>query len=124
MTAPSWLKATWEWLKKNWKWLLFPVGVLLYVIGRASAKTDVTVVSPGLTAHEEVKAKLDAEAEAKKQEASVVAEKQLAEIETQRTVVADAETKKQIAEIDEAQGDPKAVSDLLKGIGKDIRGRR
>ena len=123
MTAPIWLKATWEWLKKYWKWLLFPIGILTYVVGRSSAKTNVTVVSPGLTAHEEVKAKLDAEAEAKKQSADEAAAQQLKVIENQRAAVVDAETKKQIAEIDAAQGDPQAVSDLLKKIGKDIRSK-
>jgi len=23
----------WEWLKKNWKWIVFPVGILLAVLG-------------------------------------------------------------------------------------------
>lgn len=123
MTAPLWLKAAWEWLKKYWKWLLFPVGLLLYVVGRSSAKTNVTVVSPGLVAHEEVKQKLDAEAAQKKHEADVVAVKQLEVVANQRAAVVDAETKRQMTEIQEAQGDPAAVSDLLKKIGKDIRSK-
>jgi len=123
MTAPLWLKATWEWLKKYWKWLLFPIGVLAYVLGRASAKTTTNVVSPSLEGHEEVKAKLDDEAAAKKQQADVVASQELSAIEVQRAQVVDAETKQQVAEIEAVQGDPQKVTDLLKQIGKDIRSK-
>lgn len=121
MTAPIWLSKAWAWLKKYWQWLLFPVGILLYVIGRSSAKTNVTVVSPGLTEHEAVKDKLDTEAARQKQQADREAQRQLSDIEMQRRVAEDVETNRQVSEIKEAQGDPQAVNDLLKKVGKDIR---
>lgn len=121
MVAPQWPVQAWAWVKRNWKWLLFPIGVLAYVVGRATAKTNVTVVSPGLVEHEEVKNKLDAEAAQKKHEADVQATEQLAAIETARKAAVDAERQKQVSRIDEVQGSPEKVTDLLKQIGKDIR---
>lgn len=123
MTVPVWLSATWAWLKKYWKWLLFPIGFLLYFAGRATAKTTTNVVSPSLVGHEEVKAKLDDEAAAKRQQADVEAANQLQIIERQRAEVVDEATQGQVAEIKAAQGDPEKVTDLLKQIGKDIRSR-
>lgn len=111
----------WAWLKLNWKWLIFPLGVLLYVVGRLSSRGNITVVSPGLTGHEEVDEKLKAEAEQKKQAADNKAAEQLTGIETGRRATATAETARQIKEVEAAQGDPDKVNDLLKKVGKDIR---
>ncbi len=124
MVAPatSWMHATWAWLKVNWKWLLFPVGALLYFIGRAAARKEyVVVVSPELVAHQEVKGKLDAEADAKRQEADSKASGQLAGIEAERSAKAASETQKQMDAVDAVQGDPAAVSDFLKQVGQDVR---
>lgn len=121
MTAPLWLLKAWGWLKRNWKWLLLPVGVVLYLVGRASSKKEVSVLSPGLVAHEEVKAKLDAEAAQKKQAADEKAAAQLSGIEANRSAKVSSETQKQVDEIEAVQGDPAKVTDLLKNIGKDIR---
>lgn len=121
MITPVWLKAAWEWLKKYWKWLLFPIGILAYLVGRASAKTNVTVVSPGLIEHAEVEARLDAEAAEKKQEADVAAAAQLNQVELTRRREVDAESNKQVAAAEAAQDDPQKVNDLLKQVGKDMR---
>ncbi len=121
MTTPFWLIKTWAWLKKYWKWLLFPIGALLYIIGRASARRDVTVVSPGLAEHQAVREKLDAEAAQQKQEVDAVAAKKLEQVELERQHQVDAETKKQVEAVDAAQGDPGSVNDLLKQVGKDLR---
>lgn len=32
----AWMTKAWAWLQKNWKWLLFPVGIVLFVVGRYS----------------------------------------------------------------------------------------
>lgn len=122
MTAPLWLKATWEWLKKYWKWLLFPIGILAYVVGRASTKSNIQVVSPELMGHADVEKALASEAEHKKQVADETAVAQLSNIEAQRSAEASSETQKQVDEVKSVQGDPQAVNDLLKKIGKDIRG--
>lgn len=116
-----WFKAAWEWLKKYWKWLIFPIGIGIWVIARATAKKEITVVSPGLVAHEEVKAQLDAQAAQQKATADVKAVSELNRIETERSTIAANETQKHIDEIEDVQGDPKKVTDLLKNIGKDIR---
>ncbi len=115
------LAAAWSWTKANWKWLLFPIGLLLYVVGRAAARRDVTVVSPGLVEHQEVQAELDAKAAKQKQEADAKAVGQLSSIEAGRSARVGSETQKQVAEVEAAQGDPTRVNDLLKKVGKDIR---
>lgn len=119
--APIWLLKTWAWLKKYWKWLLFPVGILLYVVGRASVRKEVTVVSPGLLEHQEVQGKLETEAAQKKQQADAAATERLGQVELERKRRVDAETQKQLASVEAAQGDPSKVNDLLKQVGKDIR---
>lgn len=116
-----WFKAAWEWLKKYWKWLIFPAGILLYIIGRLSAKKEVTVVSPGLVAHEEVKNQLEAEAAQKKAQADLAATTQLSEIAADHNAQVASATKQQISEIEAAQGKPEEVTDLLKRVGKEIR---
>lgn len=121
MAAPIWLFQAWGWLKRNWKWLLLPVGLIAYLVGRASAKKEVSALSPGLVAHEEVKAKLDAEAEQKKQVADEKAAAQLSDIEANRSAKVSSLTQKQVDAIESVQGAPAKVTDLLKHIGKDIR---
>ena len=116
-----WFSKFWAWLKRHWKWLILPVGLLLYVVGRFSAKKDITVVSPELVGHQEVKDQINAEANQKKLKADQQAAEQLSEIETERSSTAAIETQKQIDEVKEVQGDPGKVTDLLKRIGKDIR---
>lgn len=123
LTIKLWFKAAWEWLKKNWKWLIFPAGVLLYLVGRFSAKKEVTVISPGLVAHEEVKNQLEADAAQKKAVADAKAVEQLSGIAVATSAKASSETQKQIDEIEEAQGSPEEVSKLLKKVGQDIRNR-
>jgi hypothetical protein len=121
MTAPTWLVKAWAWLKANWKWLLFPVGLLLLLVGRASAKREVTVVSPGLVEHEEVEKKLDEEAAAKKQAADEKAQQQLSGIEASRSATVASETQKQMDAAAAVRDDPDALNDYLKNVGKDMR---
>lgn len=121
MTTPLWFTKAWAWLKRNWKWLIFPVGVLVYVIGRASSNKSTTVVSPELVGHQKVKEKLDAEAAQKKLDADEKAAAQLSEIAKDRSSTAASETQKQVDAVKAVQGNPEKVSDLLKQVGKDIR---
>lgn len=122
MNTPFWFKAAWEWLKKYWMWLLLPVGVILYFAGRSSGKTNISVVSPGLAGHAGVAATLNDEAEVKEQATAEAAAAQLSGIEADRSAKVSSETQKQLDAVQAAQGDPAKVTDLLKQIGKDIRG--
>lgn len=50
----------WEWLKKNWKWVLFPIGILLSVLGwllwwRRGKKDDTTSTTTDAAADQAVK---------------------------------------------------------------------
>lgn len=116
-----WFGKAWAWLKRSWKWLLLPVGVLIWVAARLTSKKEVTVISPGLVEHEEVRERLELEATQKKAAADVKAAEQLSGIEATRTQTVAKETQKQIDAIKEAQDDSQKVNDLLKSVGKDMR---
>lgn len=117
---PAWLLKAWEWTKRNWKWLLFPIGILIYIAGRARPR-DITMVSPELIGHSEVERELNAEADAKKQVVEKKTEEQLAGIEAQREASLAAEQQQQLDAAAAIENDPQAVNDFLKQVGKDIR---
>ena len=50
----------WEWLKKHWKWIIFPVGILLSVLGwflwwRGKPKDDSTTTTTDTAADQALK---------------------------------------------------------------------
>ena len=50
----------WEWLKKNWKWIVFPIGILLAVLGwflwwRGQPKDDNTTTTTDAAADQALK---------------------------------------------------------------------
>lgn len=122
VTAWSKLKAAGAWVASHWKWFLFPLGVITWLIGRASGKT--VVQSPELEEHFELRQKLDKEAAqktieaAKKRDASVTAADNTAVAGTKRVQV---EATERAAKL---QNDPVALNDFLKKVGKDVRGKR
>lgn len=63
------LAAAWEWVKKNWHWIVVPVGVVLYLMGRAGRR-NVHVVSPQLVQHEEVEREAEQKATSEQQAAA------------------------------------------------------
>lgn len=124
VTAWSRLKAAGAWVASHWKWFLFPLGVITWLIGRASGKTVVQVQSPELEEHFELSKKLDKEAAkktieaAKKRDASITTADNTAAAETKRV---QAEATERAAKL---QSDPVALNDFLKKVGKDVRGKR
>jgi hypothetical protein len=108
MKLPVWMFLTWEWLKRNWKWLLLPLGVLLWFLGRVTAKKEVIITSTAL-----------AEADTAQADAKEAA--QLSGIAAQHSAAVAVATQKQIDAAADAQGDSEAVNSILAGVGKDMR---
>jgi hypothetical protein len=117
-----WLSTAWAWIKKNWKWLLFPIGILLFVLGKASSKKNFTVVNPELTGAEQEKLKAREEAEAKIQDAKEKRRVGVAKVEQEHAETIDKLTDEQLARAAELKDDPEELNTYLLDIGKEIRG--
>lgn len=62
------MSKVWEWLKKNWKWIVFPIGVLLSVLGwflwwRGKPKDDNTTTTTDEAADQALKDTVKAQEE-------------------------------------------------------------
>jgi len=121
MKLPVWMFLTKEWLKKYWKWLLLPLGVLLWLLGRATARKTVVVTSGALAQADEAKTEIDAKAASRVREADGKEAAQLAGISAQHSAAVASETQRLVDAAEEAQGDPDKVNDLLRQVGKDMR---
>jgi len=125
MIAPLWLVAAWGWLKKNWMWILLPVGVLLFLSGRLSKKTQVIeVVNPELQGHEEKKRGIDQKADAELKRLQEERAKKLAAVEAEHSAVLEALREEQKKKADDLRDDPDQLARYLLEVGKDIRGER
>lgn len=116
------MKTAWEWVKKNWKWVALPVGILFWLLGRASKKTEVVLQSEPLAEHESVKAQLEKEGIERLRQADAQRQAERAVIE-QRNAAALKEindaTERKAKELQE--GDPEKLTAFLKGVGKNVR---
>lgn len=122
MTLPVWMFHTKEWLKKYWKWLLFPLGLLLLILGYGLApRRKVVVTSTALAGADEAKVRINDEASVKVREADAKEAGQLAGISAQHSSAVAAVTQKQIAAAEQVQGDSDKVNSLLLQVGKDVR---
>lgn len=121
MKLPVWMFLTWEWLKRNWKWLLLPLGVVLWFLGRATAKKEVTITSTALDGANTAKDKIDAAADEKRVQADAAEAAQLAGVAAQHSAAVAVATQKQLDVAAAAQGDSEAVNSILTGVGKDMR---
>lgn len=117
----TWYAKAWEWTKTNWMWLLFPIGIALYLVGRASGGTT-TVVSPASLLVRDSIAKNDAAAEAAKVRAAEALAARLKEIEAKHAATLEVLTLAQEAKVEELRSDPEALNAFLLSVGKDIRG--
>ena len=118
----SFLKKCWAWTKEHWKWLIFPVGILLYFVGRWTTKT--TVVQGGgdqLHAATGVAEKADAVALKAAADAAVARDKQLLELAAQHNVVLEKLAEEQKKKVEDLQGDPAELNSYLLEVGKSTR---
>lgn len=121
MKLPVWLFLTWEWLRKHWKWLLLPVGLLIWFLGRVTAKKQVTITSTALADADVAKAGIEEEAASRRKLADAKEAAQLGGVASQHAAAVATATQKQVDSAAEAQGDPERVNALLLSVGKDMR---
>lgn len=121
MKLPIWMFLTWEWLKRNWKWLLLPLGVLLWLLGRVTAKKVVTITSTAVADADAAKVAINAKADEQRERADAKEVAQLAGIASQQAAAVTAATQAQLGAAAAAQGDPEQVNELLQAVGRDIR---
>lgn len=121
MKLPVWLFLTWEWLRKHWKWLLLPVGLLIWLLGRVTAKKQVTITSTALADADVAKAGIEEEAASRRKLADAKEAAQLGGVASQHAAAVATATQKQVDSAAEAQGDPERVNALLLSVGKDMR---
>jgi hypothetical protein len=124
MRLPVWVFLTKEWLERNWKWLLFPVGLLLLLVGYVLAPRKKVVVTSSVAAEaDKAIDKIDAEADVKRRQADATTAAQLAGISSQHSASVAAATQQQLDATDAAQGDSGRVNDLLLDVGRQMRNR-
>ena len=117
-----WFAGAWLWLKKYWHWLLFPVGVLLFVLGRLGAKkAPIVVVDSELVGHQKVVEQANEAAAQAQQEAAKNASVELGGIEAHHTAAVDEVGRAQTAEVEAARGDLDKTNEMLKQLGRDVR---
>lgn len=122
MKLPVWMFLTKEWLKKNWKWLLFPIGMLLVVLGYGLAsRKKVIVTSTALAGADEAKVRINEEAADKVRAADAQEAGQLAGIDAQHSAAVASTTQEQLNAVKDAEGDPEKVNALLADVGKQMR---
>lgn len=112
----------WIWTKTNWKWLLGPLGVLIWLLARATANKSAPVIADGaIVGHDEVVAKADATAAVQKAQADAMAQAQHAGIDAGHAAAVDAIDKNLVAEADAVRDDSDKVNSYLKDTSKEIR---
>lgn len=116
-----WLVKAWGWVKEHWYWLLAPVGIVLFLLGRAGGKKTTVVTSTELEKHDEVERQIAAQAEAKKEAINRSAQEALSGIEAAHSASVTSATQKTLNEAASAEGDSERVNDLLLNVGKDMR---
>jgi hypothetical protein len=121
MTLSVWAIKAWVWLRANWKWLILPVGVLLWVLGRLSAKKPPDVVAPellgaakGIQAASD-KASLDLANAARAKDAEITLVDGVHSDAVHKAVQA------QENKYEELKDKPEEVNSFLASVGKDIR---
>lgn len=109
------------WLKTNWKWLLFPVGILLFLIGRLTSRKPPVVVAPELVGAAEEKLKAEEEAKSKALEAEADKKRRLVEIEKEHAEALRKLTDNQKKLVEALKDDPERLNDFLIDVGKSVR---
>lgn len=121
MTLLAHLKAAGMWVVRHWKWFLFPLGVLFWAAGKASAKTTVQVQSPALQQHSELEWELATKTDEKL--AEFAREKGVRDdmINQDYEKVVERLDAKEKMTAEMLQENPEALTDFLKGVGRDQR---
>ncbi len=116
-----WLLKAWGWLKKYWMWLLFPVGVLLFVLGKLSVRKPSAVVAPEVFGAAEERRRAQEEADRKVEVAEEERERKLEEIRSRHSGLIKELTHEQEQKAEELISDPDALNDYLMDVGTQVR---
>lgn len=120
MTA--FIEKVWAWIKANWKWLLGPLGVLIWLVARATtSKTAPTIADGEIVGHDEAMAEADHLASVQKAQADAASQAQHAQIDAGHAAAVGALDKSLIAEADAVRDDSDKVNSYLKDTGKELR---
>ena len=106
-------------MSRNWMWLLFPIGLIVYAIGRLGRPT-VKVVSGEVAGADDVAKKARAWSEREIEEADQRLREQRAQVELRHKEAVESLTddqKKKVAEFD----DPQDLNDYLLEVGRKAR---
>lgn len=117
-----WLTIAWSWLKKYWMWLLFPIGILIFILGKISVCKSPDVVAPELVGAEEERRKAQEGADRQVFIATKEREKKLDEIRKEHEQVIKDLTDEQRGQVKELEEDPDKLNDFLLDVGRQIRG--
>ena len=116
-----WLIKAWCWLKKYWMWLLFPVGILLFIVGRLTAKPLLDVVAPELVDAEKNRRRVQEEADKKVEEAEAKREQELDNIRAEHADTVSKLTGEQKEKAKELADDPVKLNEFLISVGREVR---
>lgn len=109
------LKKAWEWVKLHWQWILFPVGIVLFVLGRVSTQRDVITTDPTAKADDRAKA----EEEIRRQQQAAADAQLRAQLDAVRAEHAQKLKQLTSEQLDHAatlEDDPEALNTWLKSL--------
>lgn len=122
MVLPTFLLSLWAWLKKYWTWLLFPVGVIIYLIGRSQGGVRVVPDREESDAAQRLKEKVEAEKqEVLNEVARERAERSEAIIRGHQETIRSL-TEAQKDEMSDLLRNPDELNEYLLRVGREIRG--
>jgi len=119
-----WLRKAWAWTKKYWKYLLFPVGILVGIIGMLiGKKKDLgDVVAPKEVETESERNRANEQARREAEEAQRARDQKVKELEEQHAETLEKLTEKQKERVEELREDPDKHNEFLLQVGKEVRG--
>lgn len=118
----NWLKKACLWLKKYWMWVVFPIGIVIFFLGRWTKPKDPTVIAPELLGAADKKLEEDEKAKRAEEEAKAELEKKRDQILEEHHKLIESLSEEQQDKVDDLLGDPEALNDYLKDVGRSIRG--
>lgn len=117
----SGLKKVWLWLKKYWMWLLFPVGIVVFFLGRWTKSKPPDVVVPELLGAADKKLEEDAKAREAAERAKAERDRMRDEVLREHYRTIERLSEKQQDKVDELVDDPEALNEFLLSVGREMR---
>lgn len=117
---PLWIVKIAAWFKTHWRWVIFPVGILMLVLGW-SRKTTVVVNSPVLEGADKKKVELEAAAQKAALEAAQQRDKTIQQADATEQKATGAVIADQQQKLPGLESDPDALNAELLQVGKQQR---